>query len=149
MNACSRVYTEHAGDGLVFSAGKQFPDLKCFLAGVVNRARKIRAVREAQNPAPLVLSEAEFTTIMKETTTNVIDMQRHNILALAFCTDLRASSIAGLQCNSFKEHRTADGRRMLTFIIGNMKNLPAEIDRCDVALFHQVIVQSSVAAACP
>ena len=78
-----------------------------------------------------------------------MEEQRRNVLALAFCTGLRWSSIERLQCNSFRMSVVEDGRKKVEFIIANMKNLPAEIDRCDAALYHQVIMESDDDIGCP
>ena len=104
---------------------------------------------QASKESGRYLTEDEFRYVMGLKTKTAITRQRQNILGFAYCTGLRASSIARLQVNSFRDEGQPGGKRMLRLIIGNMKNLPAELDKCEATLFHQVIVQGEEAALCP
>ena len=149
VNACGRVYTAQSGNALVMSARKQLPEFVVFCNEAVTRARKRRATMQASKESGRYLTEDEFRYVMGLKTKTAITRQRQNILGFAYCTGLRASSIARLQVNSFRDEGQPGGKRMLRLIIGNMKNLPAELDKCEATLFHQVIVQGEEAALCP
>ena len=70
----------------------------------------------------------------------VLYEQRWNILVVGFRTGLRSEVLRRLQVDSFSEGVTEKGERMLTVVVGSMKNLPSDLGRADAAMFKQVIV---------
>ena len=111
LNACGRAHNQVSETRIVVSSNHQFQELQLFLSECVRRYRSRKAQKQAEQPDAEVLSQEEYLTIMAKPSQNVIDEQRRNMLALAFCTGLRASSIERLQCNSFKEGKSEDGRK--------------------------------------
>ena len=148
VNAVCRVINA-TGGSLVSSSPRQLPEFQVFIADAIRRSRKTKATKEAGKRDPGVLQEEEFMRVMDIQPRNAMEKQKRNILALVWASGLRADSIAHLQKNSFREETLPDGTRALRIVIGNMKNLPATIDRCDAALFQQLIVQGSDEKYCP
>ncbi|EPS57353.1 hypothetical protein M569_17465 [Genlisea aurea] len=116
VNAVARVYKNAVPDTIIIpSSQRQFPEFNQFFASAVVRERARRAVTTTTHPSSEIHQVEEFRAVMG---------QRANTLTLAFCTGLRSEVLRRLVVSSFRESRTEDGTRMLTFAVGTMKNLP-------------------------
>ena len=75
LNAVCRVSTA-AGHPLVMTSTRQQPNFQIFMAGAIRRSRQSKAVQEASDGIPKVLSEDEFRLVMDKQATNALDTQR-------------------------------------------------------------------------
>jgi hypothetical protein len=149
VNGMTRAFTEESGQAFVASSRKQMPEFQIFMGNAIERSRSANAVHHAMHADVEVIQEEEYKKMMDINVEHLLMQQRQNILALAYCTGLRADSIARLTLDSFQQSTLPDGRRTMTIVLGNLKNLPAEMNKCDAAMFKQIIVQGPDARYCP
>ncbi|EPS57142.1 hypothetical protein M569_17679 [Genlisea aurea] len=148
VNSVARVYKNAVPDTIIIpSSQRQFPEFNQFFASVVQRERARRAIATVTHPKPAILQVEDFRSVLASA--DPFQGQRANILALAFCSGFRSEVLSRLVEDSFRESRTEEGTRMVTFAVGTMKNLPASFSTADAALHHQVILASSDPLVCP
>ena len=72
---------------------------------------------------------------------NDFETQRWNILVLGYRTPYRGECLQRLQVESFKKSQASDGSKVLTCVLGTMKNHQAGLNKVDMALLKQQITQ--------
>ena len=149
LNAVARVYTQTVPEViLVPSSKRQFPKLTRLLKEPIRKERLWKTVRKSRAVDAAVLSEAELPMI-RETVDfdNALQVQRWTLLLLGFRSGLRAETLRSMVSAAIRFEGQGPERKA-TFMIGNMKNLPADMDHVDRALFQQVLVAGPDAKYC-
>ena len=144
MNAAARAYMAQVAPipnhkPAVPSSVKQFPEYARFLRAVITRARGAKAVANAANPQSDILRPEELPMVMATVNHhNVQQRQKANILLIGFQTGLRAEVLRRLVVGNLQPGQTEDGRKSYKFVVGTMKNLPANLQHLDAPFFNQV-----------
>jgi hypothetical protein len=151
VNAVARVYKRAAPTSiLVPSSERQFPAFNVFFEQVHGRERSFRASSNATTATTDILRPQEYQAIMREgVPRDAFESQRRNILALVFCTGLRAEVLRRLTHTSFRDGVDDAGVRQMTIVIGSMKNHDTGFTNADAALFRQVITPADDPLLCP
>jgi hypothetical protein len=107
-----------------------------------DRERREKAIAEAQQPDAQLLTDAELLSL--HAATNFEQMwqrQRYNMIVFGFRTGLRPSTMEILKCNMLRIRHTDDGETLMEVVIGNMKNLPPDVDKLDAGLYKLQVLQ--------
>ena len=150
-NALSRLQgTTTALRQYVPSSVKQFPEFNIFMDCVLKREKARQAVHVAMRGQPGILQDDELAVVVETTKqgSSPFADQRTNILVFAFRTGLRSEVLRRLCVDSFVESKTEDGKRMVTMVMGTMKNKPASMQKVDATMFKQVIVEGANPDTC-
>ena len=145
INGLAKVYNGNATTNhFVTSSNSQFPKTNALLAACNVRERVIKAIDEVEAEDVLLLTDADLAKIYDATNFSVPgEAQRYNIIVLSYRTGLRPDNLKRLRPDVVKLGVLADGTRCLTFVIGNMKNLPGTLTSIDLAMFKQQVVEAA------
>ena len=75
--------------------------------------------------------------------TNEGDVQRYNIIVLGYRMGLRPDNLRRLHLAMVNLGTLANGQKVLTLVIGNMKNMRGKLSKINVALFRQQVIQAA------
>ena len=150
INGLAKVYNGIATENhFVTSSNSQFPRTNALLAASDVRERVIRAVNQAEANNVLLLTDADLAKIYDATNmSNPREVQRYNIIVMSYRTGLRPDNLRRLRPEVVKLGRLANGQRCLTFVIGNMRNLPGTLTTIDLAMFKQQVVEAADPTFC-
>ena len=152
INALGRAYNATQQQPyVVMSSLKQFPQMNAFMRCALTR----EAAKKSLNANSVdyddnVLKEEELPALCAATDfTKPLQAQRYNILILAYRTGFRPEMLLRLKVGSFQTEVEHNGRKVMTVILGSMKQLVQDMTRCDIALFKCPIMQGDNPMFCP
>ena len=125
------------------SSGRQFPQMTDIMKVALTR----EACRIAVNAPHVgfddnVLTDDDLPRLRDATEFNKpLHVQRFNQLIFAYRTGFRPEMMRNLKVGSFKTEVDVNGRKVLTVILGSMKQLVQDMSKSDLALFKCPIMQ--------
>ena len=105
----------------------------------------MRVLQEAKlkNERKSVLQDHELDALWHATKFDrVYEAQRFHLAVFGFRTGYRPESMMRLAAKGFQEGKLEDGRRYILPILSTMKNHSAELDKAELALLTQMVVET-------
>ena len=152
VNALGRAYNEmHEQPFLVMSSTKQFPDTNAFMRKVLTREAADRDLKSTSVEYDDAILKDDDLPKLRDATdfTKPLQVQRFNALIFAYRTGFRPEMMIRLKVNSLKTEVQHNGRKVMTVVLGSMKQLVQDMTECDITLFKCPIVQGDNPMFCP
>jgi hypothetical protein len=152
LNGIGRAYNEtDTQPFIMMSSLKQFPETNRFMRAALTREALRRSLNVTHsNYDDHVLTENELPRLREATDfQKPLQVQRCNQTILAYRTGFRPEMLRRLKVGSVRIDVDAQGRKVMTIILGSMKQLVQDLTKCDLALFQCPIVQASNPMFCP
>ena len=143
VNGVGRVYSQAPGTNAITPSNKSvFPEYNKFINACIGRGRVLDAIDEVQTEEVEILCDADLEKLFEDVNfDNPHEVQRYNIVVFGYRTGFRADTFEKVLLECFDLSTHANGDKVLTPVISNMKNLAASLNKIDEALFKQQIIE--------
>ena len=135
------IYKESTNNNkFVVSNKALFPKYNLLMKNTGGEHALLKSVADKE-PVEILQDHELHTLWDKVDFNNDFETQRWNILVLGYRTAYRGECLQRLQVESFKKSQASDGSKVLTCVLGTMKNHQAGLNKVDMALLKQQITQ--------